>query len=113
MSNIDRARSAMDNRAEVKNAERIVCDNCSERLVFHMKDREQEFSMGLTTILRCLEPLILNGALPQLPGNWCGQIQQAYHIFYSDDAMYFDGRCPAYEEIQDGTDGGAGANADQ
>lgn len=47
------------NRAEAEDAEHICCDNCFEQVVFLLKDKDHEFSIGLTTVLRCLEFAIL------------------------------------------------------
>lgn len=58
------------NRAEVKNAERTNCENCFEPLVFLLKDKDHEFSMGLSTVLNCLAFAIENGDLPKLPLSW-------------------------------------------
>ena len=58
------------NRAEVENAEKIYCENCFEQVVFMLKDKDHEFSMGLSTVLECLKFAIENGELPKLPLSW-------------------------------------------
>lgn len=58
------------NRAEIEKAEQICCENCFEQVVFMLKDKNHEFSMGLTTILECLKFAIENGDLPKLPLSW-------------------------------------------
>ena len=41
-------------RADVKKAERLHCDNCFEQVVFHLRDSsDREFSLGLSHVLEC------------------------------------------------------------
>lgn len=73
-------------RAEVKEAERVSCENCFEQVVFMLKDKDHEFSMGLTTVLECLSFAIKNGDLPKLPLSW------VYSVYGAslDDISYYD-----------------------
>lgn len=41
-----------------------------EELVFAMRDHSHEFSLGLSTILRCLAIAEKEGYVPQLPSDW-------------------------------------------
>lgn len=69
------------NRADVLYGEQIVCDNCFERAVFHMKDSTgYEFSIGLSTIIECLIAAVQNGDLPKLPESWIHNIEAIYYI---------------------------------
>lgn len=81
---------AMENRAEAMAGERIVCENCSERVVFLMKDKDHEFSVGLTMVLQCLEFAVRNGDLPKLPSSWVGAVERAYDVQFEDEAWYND-----------------------
>lgn len=58
------------NRADVEKAESIHCENCFEKVIFLLKDKDHEFSMGLSTVLECLAFAIKNGDLPKLPLSW-------------------------------------------
>lgn len=78
------------NRAEVEEAERISCDNCFESTVFLLKDNTHSFSMGLSTVLECLEFAIKNGDLPKLPASWCDKVGDTYDLAFDDDVTYFD-----------------------
>lgn len=80
------------NRAEIENAESMLCDNCFERVIFRLKDNDHEFSLGLITILECLEFAIKNGDLPKLPRSWCADTGDAYNIEFDDDISYYDER---------------------
>lgn len=45
-------------------------DCCDETLIFAMKDKEHEFSIGLQTILHCLWIAEKEGYVLKLPGEW-------------------------------------------
>lgn len=78
------------NRTDVLSAEKICCENCFERVVFLLKDKEHEFSMGLTTVLQCLEFAIRSGALPKLPSSWVGATERFYNVEFDDSTQYSD-----------------------
>ncbi|MDO5759468.1 MAG: hypothetical protein Q4Q06_00415 [Bacteroidota bacterium] len=88
------------NRAEVEQAERIVCDNCFEHMVFMLRDSQQhEFSIGLNTILQCLVSAVRTGDLPKLPRSWLNDIDNVYGTSFSfdEELSYYD-----YEEYKKG-----------
>lgn len=61
------------NRAEFKGEQHkdvTGCENCDESLVFAMRDNYHEFSLGLRTILKCLEVAEKEGYVPKLPPEW-------------------------------------------
>lgn len=81
------------NRANVKKAERIVCDDCFEHIVFHLKDQNNNsFSLGLKTVFECIVFAIENGDLPKLPLSWLGSIDNVYRTDLSEreNIFYFD-----------------------
>lgn len=78
------------NRADVEDAERLSCENCFESTVFLMKDKNHEFSVGLSTILKCIEFAIQQGELPKLPDSWCDAVASRYSIYFDEDATYHD-----------------------
>lgn len=81
------------NKAEVEAAENIVCDNCDEQLLFLLRDsRDNEFNVGLLTMLECIAFAVQNGNLPKLPVSWLKQIDDVYSTSFSldEDILYFD-----------------------
>ena len=66
------------NRAKLKSIEEVHCENCSERVVFILKDNFHEFSLGLSTVLNCLAFAVKNGDLPKLPQHWASMIDDIY-----------------------------------
>ncbi|MEG2106764.1 MAG: hypothetical protein RRY79_08285 [Clostridia bacterium] len=61
------------NRAEFlreKHHDVSGCENCDESMVFAMQDNYHEFSLGLRTILKCLEIEEKEGYVPKLPPEW-------------------------------------------
>ncbi|GHU89677.1 hypothetical protein FACS1894202_08280 [Clostridia bacterium] len=45
-------------------------DCCEEELLFGMRDKYHEFSIGLSTVLTCLKFAESEGRVPPLPVNW-------------------------------------------
>lgn len=52
------------------------CDSCLEELVFAMKDKHHEFSLGLSTVLHCLSIAEREGYVPKLPPEWWWDVRQ-------------------------------------
>lgn len=77
MENIDH-KEIFFNRAEVEEAENICCKNCFEQVVFLLRDKEHEFSMGMTTVLQCLEFAENEGEIPPLPSDWWIMVKQRF-----------------------------------
>lgn len=87
------------NRADVEEAERTVCNNCFEHMVFMLRDSQQhEFSVGLSTILECLVYAVSTGDLPKLPRSWLNDVDHVYGTAFSDNEniSYYD--YETYEE---------------
>lgn len=78
------------NRAEAVEAEKMHCENCFEEAVFLLKDKDHEFSMGLTTVLQCLEFAVRNGCLPKLPNSWVGAVERFYNVEFDGSTQYSD-----------------------
>lgn len=78
------------NRAQAEGAERIHCENCFETVVFLMKDKEHKFSVGLMTVLECLEYAVKSGDLPKLPQSWCSDVEAAFNIAFDEGVSYYD-----------------------
>lgn len=56
----------------------ILCPHCDEALVFAMKDREHEFSLGLSSILECMVIAEHMGYIPPFSGNWWVSLERRY-----------------------------------
>lgn len=54
----------------MSNVDKIVCDNCFEKYLFHLKNLNGEFTVGLTDILKCLAFAEKEGAVPPLSPQW-------------------------------------------
>ena len=69
------------NRATLSNElEHLYCENCFEELVFSMRDKEHEFSLGLTTVLKCLRFAENEGSVPKIPVEWWLAIERSYEM---------------------------------
>ena len=72
-------------RSEIVNAEKNICDNCFEHIVFLLHDNKgREFSLGLTTVLECLAFAIDSGNLPKLPVSWLSDVDHVYYTGFSE-----------------------------
>lgn len=65
-------KSILENRAALAGAAEDVtsCETCGETLVFAMRDRYHEFSIGLQTVIDCLRVAEQEGYVPPLPNEW-------------------------------------------
>ena len=77
-----------DRRANLENAEEIACENCCESVIFHLRNNEHEFTVGLSTILECLMFAISQGDLPKLPLSWLADADDVCGSFFSEDPQY-------------------------
>lgn len=73
------------NEAKVESYEEISCEDCYEQVIFLLKDKDHEFSVGMHTILECLAFAIENGDLPKLPRSWLRDVDKNYHIGISEN----------------------------
>ncbi|MDR1703896.1 MAG: hypothetical protein LBS19_04320 [Clostridiales bacterium] len=80
------------NRAAVKDAQRQICEECFEVVVFALRDSGGTlFSVGLTTMLQCLQFAIENGDLPKLPSSWLREVDSRYDIALQDsESIWYD-----------------------
>lgn len=83
---------ALSNRAEIDGAERIDCDTCSEQVIFLLRDKHHEFSVGLKTIIECLAFAVKNGELPKLPQSWlsAADIVCETNFSFDEEICYYD-----------------------
>ncbi len=90
MKKSDNMEEAFENMAEVQGAEDMCCDNCFERMIFLLKDKDHEFSLGLETVLECLAFAIKTGKLPKLPSSWMREIRSIYssEFAFDEDLCY-------------------------
>ena len=63
-----KAQTAADGKLLTKDT--TLCENCDEVLAFAMRDNFHEFSIGLSTILECLQIAEKEGYVPPLPDEW-------------------------------------------
>ena len=73
----------------LEKAEEIACDNCCESVIFHLRDKEHEFTMGLSTVLECVMFAIEQGDLPKLPMSWLADVDHVCGTFYADNPQYY------------------------
>ncbi len=78
-----------DRKVSFECAEEITCDNCCESVIFHLRDCEHEFTMGLSTVLECLMFAIKQGDLPKLPISWLADADFVCGTGYANDPKYF------------------------
>lgn len=78
-----------DRKVGLESAEEITCDNCCESVIFHLRDNEHEFTMGLSTVLECLMFVIQQGDLPKLPISWLADADFVCGTGYANDPQYF------------------------
>ena len=78
------------NRAEVQKAEEMHCDICFEEVVFLLRDKDHDFSMGLTSVLECLAFAIVNGSLPKLPESWVSDVENTLGVHFDEEISYYD-----------------------
>jgi len=71
---MEREKEIYNNRANIAEGEKTHdCtgyDCCDELLVFALKDKHHEFSLGLSTVLKCLSIAEKEGYVPKLPYEW-------------------------------------------
>ncbi|MDO4831246.1 MAG: hypothetical protein Q4A46_07200 [Clostridia bacterium] len=91
----EKNKNTIINNAYVKNSEKIICDNCSEHILFLLSDsKNNEFSVGLTTMLECVAFAIQKGDLPKLPSSWLKNIDDVYSTSFSfDKDISYDDYC--------------------
>lgn len=56
----------------------ILCDNCTEKYLFHLKNKNGEFSVGLIDILKCLAFAERKGVVPPISEEWWLAVQRHY-----------------------------------
>lgn len=89
--NIKNHQEMNERSVDLENAEEITCDNCCESVIFHLRDSEHEFTMGLSTVLECLMFAIEQGDLPKLPISWLSDADHVCGTFYSENPQYYYG----------------------
>lgn len=64
-------------------AEEKFSDCCADPLLFAMRDKYHEFTMGLFTVLQCLRLAEKAGHIPPLPMGWWASVEYTYGEHYS------------------------------
>lgn len=66
--------------------ERVCCENCNESVIFHFKDSKQnDYALGLSTVLGCITFAIQCGDLPKLPMSWLADADTICGTEYAND----------------------------
>ena len=74
-----REKRIYENRCKLQHGQdHTECDRCDETLIFAMRDKYHEFSIGLTQILHCLAIAQQEGYVPELPDQWWNDINGRY-----------------------------------
>ncbi|MBR5087932.1 MAG: hypothetical protein IK093_00740 [Ruminiclostridium sp.] len=76
-------------RVSLEEIEEMVCDGCDEKVIFHLRDKDHEFTMGLSTVIECLMFAVEQGDVPKLPLSWCSDVDYVYGTGYSEETKYY------------------------
>lgn len=60
--------------------ENVDLGDHDELLIFHLKVKDIESTMGLSDVLACLKFAESEGLVPEIPGDWWGRM----HAFYPE-----------------------------
>lgn len=71
----NRAEVKQNGSGQVEGIDHTLCPACEETMVFAMRDKYHEFSIGLSTVLECLRAAEAEGYVPPLPAEWWFAIQ--------------------------------------
>lgn len=68
----------LENRVSLRDpaATEVFCPSCDESLIFAMQN---QFSLGLSTVLECLALAEKAGHVPLLPSEWWISLSARYH----------------------------------
>ena len=68
----------------------IQPDKFTEKMTFTLKNDNQEFSVGISSVLKCVALAISSGVLPKLPKQWCEMVDNMYNTKYAlnEDICY-------------------------
>lgn len=66
----NRAKANLNKDGTPIRTDNTSCQVCDETMVFAMRDNYHEFSIGLSTILECLQAAEAEGFVPPLPAEW-------------------------------------------
>ncbi|MHB0818499.1 hypothetical protein ACYCFK_09485 [Stutzerimonas stutzeri] len=72
----------LQNRASLASDEVSATEGqcCANYLIFALKDKHHEFSLGITTVLECLRFAESQGAIPELPDEWWIAVDGRYDL---------------------------------
>jgi hypothetical protein len=74
-------REKLKNSAKLKKSRLYNCTKCTETCIFELADKNnRHFSVGLITILQCLQFAEEHGELPKLPQKWWITVINRYNI---------------------------------
>ncbi|OLU25665.1 hypothetical protein BVH03_17650 [Pseudomonas sp. PA15(2017)] len=72
----------LENRAELSSepVQETSGQCCDNHLIFALRDRHHDFSLGISTVLECLRFAEAQGAIPALPEDWWIAVRGRYHL---------------------------------
>lgn len=72
----------LENRANLQSDPVQEADGqcCGNHLIFALRDRHHDFSLGIDTVLQCLRFAEQQGAIPELPADWWIAVRGRYHL---------------------------------
>lgn len=59
-----------------------------DEILIHLRDKDHDFSLAMSTILACLEFAILDGELPKLPVAWIKRVEEMYPVEFNPMVCY-------------------------
>lgn len=68
-----------DCKLENENVTEHDCEDCFEQYFFKMKDKDHEFSLGLTVVLDCLAQAQSAGVIPPIDNEWWIKVTCRYN----------------------------------
>ena len=80
----------LNNNATLQDGETPYTDNrefecCEDEVLFAMRDKHHEFSIGLSTIIQCLKISEKEGYVPKLPYHWWLSLEGRYEVLADMD----------------------------
>ena len=71
----DRANPIRDRDGKIKSEDVTNNDEIYDNLIFAMKDKTHNFTIGLDTIIECLKIAEDEGCVPKLPERWWNEVK--------------------------------------
>ena len=67
----------------IQNSENQICDTCDDTMIFSLAtEKGDNFSIGLSTILQCLQIAENEGNIPEINLDWWTTVTNRYKVDY-------------------------------